>query len=382
MVGPQYVVQFISDNGSNFVSAGNMLVQKYTTMYNTRCAARGIQLLLKDFYEQIPWMKSVVDDAKSIQAYMYRHTIVTALMRKATKGRELKKPCTTRFVSNFLVVQSVVTLENELRFLVASSEWRDLSYSKSREAIVVTGLIQNNVFWSQARECLQALEPLVRALRLVDGDGSAAGYLYQAMELAKVGLQKRSEKDRDKYGYMLTLFEVRRKDNITHPIHAFAASLDPLYMTSPDFKQTMEMKEGMFFLFEKVLKPDENDLFTKQYRDYILKPSSLFNATTYSLMKTCHPRIWWEFCGDSVPTLKKYAIRIPSQPCSSSSCERNWSAFEAAQIKKRNRLSPDMLGMLVYCRMNIMMMQKTDEKMFRDADPVDLSKLAEWPDYE
>ncbi|CAH9085120.1 unnamed protein product, partial [Cuscuta europaea] len=41
-----------------------------------------------------------------------------------------------------------------------------------------------------------------------------------------------------------------------------------------------------------------------------------------------------------------------------------------------------MLGMLVYCRMNIMMMQKTDEKMFRDVDPFDLSKLTEWPDYE
>lgn len=70
--------------------------------------------------------------------------------------------------------------------------------------------------------------------------------------------------------------------------------------------------------------------------------------------------VWWDYCGDCLPQLQKYAIRILSQPCSSSSCERNWSAFEAAQTKKRNRLAPKMLDNLVYVRMNTMMMKKFD----------------------
>ena len=37
---------------------------------------------------------------------------------------------------------------------------------------------------------------------------------------------------------------------------------------------------------------------------------------------------WWDSYGDDYPELKKFAIRILSLTCSSSSCERNWSVFE------------------------------------------------------
>ena len=71
-----------------------------------------------------------------------------------------------------------------------------------------------------------------------------------------------------------------------------------------------------------------------------------------------------------------------SQPCSSSSCERNWSAFEAAQTKKRNRLTPKMLDDLVYVRMNTMMMEKFNTLEARDVEPTDLDKLNELPEYD
>lgn len=43
---------------------------------------------------------------------------------------------------------------------------------------------------------------------------------------------------------------------------------------------------------------------------------------------TMHPAEWWEMYGDYTPELKKFAIRVLSLTCSSSGCERNWSAFE------------------------------------------------------
>jgi len=47
---------------------------------------------------------------------------------------------------------------------------------------------------------------------------------------------------------------------------------------------------------------------------------------------------WWENYGSTVPILQKMAIRVLSQTCSSSGCERNWSVFEKIHTKKRNRL--------------------------------------------
>ena len=40
------------------------------------------------------------------------------------------------------------------------------------------------------------------------------------------------------------------------------------------------------------------------------------------------PAEWWDAYGDECPELQKFAIRVLSLTCSSSGCERNWSAFE------------------------------------------------------
>lgn len=37
---------------------------------------------------------------------------------------------------------------------------------------------------------------------------------------------------------------------------------------------------------------------------------------------------WWESYGDAHPELQNFTIRVLSLTCSSSGCERNWSAFE------------------------------------------------------
>ena len=90
-----------------------MLVEKYPTIHKTKCASHGIQLLFKYIYVEVECLWHTVDDAKSIQSYMYRHQIIIALMREAASRKELKKPCGTRLASNFLVVKSIVDVENE-----------------------------------------------------------------------------------------------------------------------------------------------------------------------------------------------------------------------------------------------------------------------------
>ncbi|KAL0003982.1 hypothetical protein SO802_011543 [Lithocarpus litseifolius] len=367
-IGSNHVVQFITDNATNFESVGDMLIGKYPHLYKTRCAAHGIQLLLKDIYEEVNRVQ--------------KHTIVLSLMRAHTNNKNLKHPCTTRFASNFLMLQSILNVESKLRLLVASSDWRGLDYSKKDIAKEVTNIIQSTKFWSQGHEVLLVLEPLVRVLRLVNGDGSTAGYLYEAMERAKEAIQQRCGNNQEKYIWMWELFEGRRTQNIIHPIHSVAAFLNPAYMYSGTFTENREMKEGTSLILENLVALEEKIEFMGQVQLYRMKLSSLFTKTTMTMLKTCHPRIWWDYCGDSLPVLKKYAIRILSQPCSSSSCERNWSAFEAAQTKKRNRLTPKMLDDFVYVRMNTMMMEKFNTLEARDVEPIDLDKLNELPEHE
>lgn len=47
-IGAEHVVQFVTDNDTNFESAGDMLIGQYPRMCKTRCDVHGVQLLLKD----------------------------------------------------------------------------------------------------------------------------------------------------------------------------------------------------------------------------------------------------------------------------------------------------------------------------------------------
>lgn len=67
---------------------------------------------------------------------------------------------------------------------------------------------------------------------------------------------------------------------------------------------------------------------------------------------------WWESYGCGAPNLQKLAIRVLSQTCSSSGCERNWSVFEHIHSKKRNRLEHQKLNDLVYVRYNLRLQQR------------------------
>ncbi|KAI3896951.1 hypothetical protein MKX03_026710, partial [Papaver bracteatum] len=87
--------------------------------------------------------------------------------------------------------------------------------------------------------------------------------------------------------------------------------------------------------------------------------------------------VWWEANGSYVPLLKRVAVRLLSQPCSASPCERNWSAFDAAQTKKRNRLTPGMLEDLVYIRVNSLMLKNSVNFELQDRKPISLENLME-----
>ncbi|XP_059635475.1 uncharacterized protein LOC132277655 [Cornus florida] len=290
-IGPNHVVQSITDNASNFESAGDMFMGKYPRMYKTRCAAHGIQLLLKDIYSEVLWIHDIIDYAKLIVTYLYKHTIILSLMREHTNHKELKHPCATRFASNFLIVQSILEVEDGLRLLVASSEWRGLDYNKRGIGLKVASIIQSVEFWSKGKEVIQTLEPLIRVLRLVDGDGSTAGYLYEVMERAKETIKQRCCINQANYMQIWVVFEKWRIENVIHPIHAAAAFLNPAFMCSEDFRENHEMKDGIDFMLGNFIIEEEKEDFIRELQFYRMKTTTLFTNTTKTMLKTSHPQL-------------------------------------------------------------------------------------------
>jgi hypothetical protein len=101
-IGLHNVVQIITDNATNYVATGRLLMKRYHSLFWTPCIAHCIDLMLEDM-GKTSFIKEVTDQTRSVPKFIYNHTFVLSLMRRHTKNRELWCPAITRFATNSLL---------------------------------------------------------------------------------------------------------------------------------------------------------------------------------------------------------------------------------------------------------------------------------------
>ncbi|XP_070046012.1 uncharacterized protein [Nicotiana tomentosiformis] len=131
-IGKKNIVQVVTDNASENVSAGKMMEAMYPHIYWTPCGSHCINLML------------------------------VAYSRKTHM------------------------LQKNLRNLVLSNEWKDNSYAKEAAGKETAKIFISPSFWNDVVRALKVGGPLIRVLRMVDGEKKLSmGYLYEAMDRAK-----------------------------------------------------------------------------------------------------------------------------------------------------------------------------------------------------
>ncbi|XP_043725959.1 uncharacterized protein LOC122672563 [Telopea speciosissima] len=304
------------------------------------------------------WVQEIFYEAKGLIDYFYRSVIVLQLMRQFT-DRDLKYPCKIRFASNFLMLQSIVEVEEKLRLLVASAEWRGLRNSRSFEASRVLNTIQRESFWIESKEILMFMEPIVRVFRFVDGDGLTSGYLYEAMERARRVLEQLKETD-NRYEQILKIFDKRRDENSLSQIHYAAAILNIAYYCGPRFKKNLKFKEATEFIGDTLVPQAERGDFYEQLASYQMKSSLIFSSSAMIMMEKCRP-----------------PNHVVLQPV------REIEVLEMLhKQKKRNRLSAEILVDLVYVRMKSLMMEKKATLEQKNMLPINLDNISVYYDDE
>ena len=129
------------------------------------------------------------------------------------------------------------------------------------------------------------------------------------------------------------IIDERWESQLHRPLHAAAYYLNPYFHYSPSFKDDYDVKEGLYNCFSRLV-PDRNTR-TKIDRQLVEfhNARGLFGLdSARDNRDKMAPADWWDAYGDGCPELKRLAIRILSLTCSSSGCERNWSAFEMVRI--------------------------------------------------
>ncbi|XP_004300713.1 PREDICTED: uncharacterized protein LOC101309161 [Fragaria vesca subsp. vesca] len=380
-VGVEDVVQIITDTSSSYIYAGRLLMGKYSSLFWSPCASYCINKILEDIGKQ-EWVCIVLEEARTITNFIGSHGWTLSMMRKFAGGRELVRPKINRFVTNFLNLRSIVIQEDNIKHMFSHPEWVSSASSRRPEAQAVKSLLYVERFWQHAQEAVTIAEPLVKILRIVDGDMPAMGYIYEGIESAKIAIKTYYKGIEEKYMPIWDIIDRRWSMQLHSSLHAAAASLNPSIFYNPNFKIDSRMRNGFQETMLRMASTHEDKMeITKEHPVYVTAQGAL--GSDFAIMgRTLNaPGDWWAGYGYEIPTLQRYALRILSQPCSSHWCCWNWSTFESIHAKKHSRTEPENFDDLVFVHCNLWLQSISQN---RDAkckpivfDEIDVS--SEWP---
>ncbi|XP_077249199.1 uncharacterized protein LOC143888647 [Tasmannia lanceolata] len=374
VVGRENVVQIVTDNGSNYKKAGQKIMSKYQISW-TPCAAHCIDLMLKDIGKK-KTVKKVVDEARSVTNFLYNHGYILSIMRNMCGG-DLVRPGLTRFATNYIALQSMLDKKVGLKQLFSSNEWNEYKESRSVAGKRAEEIVGKPSFWDQCRTVVGILEPIVKVLRMLDGDKKPTmGSLYHAIRLMKEAIK--AVAPRSYQGYH-TIIDNRWTNMLLHPLHSAAYYLNPKYQYTQQLATRADLIEDLQIVVAK-LEPDASAEATalgeiKMFRDAL---GSFGRPAGIAGRHKTLPAEWWVLYGGNAPNLRKIAIKVLSQTASSSGCERNWSTFNLIHSKRRNRLGHENLQKLVYVHYNTRLRMKhtsIEENLEDYTDPIDLTDI-------
>ncbi|KAH0640024.1 hypothetical protein KY290_037314 [Solanum tuberosum] len=226
-IGPENGVQIVTDNASENVKAGSMMMGAYPHIYWTPCAAHCINLMFGDIFKVKPYA-SVFKKAIRIHSYISQRPLLLNLMRKFTKERNLVKLAKTRFATAFLTLRAMYIQRKNLRTLVLSTEWTSSKFAKETFGKDVANLIISAHFWDDVVRALTVCGPLTKVLRLVDGEKKPPmGYIYEAMDRAKETIERGFRGIKKQYEKVFGIIYTRWSDQIHRPLHAAGHVLNP-----------------------------------------------------------------------------------------------------------------------------------------------------------
>ncbi|KAL5759938.1 hypothetical protein ACOSQ2_018776 [Xanthoceras sorbifolium] len=275
-VGPKNVVQVVTDNATNNMAAAKLLKEKRPLIFWTSCATHTINLMLESI-GKLQKFKKTIEQAKNFTIFIYAHHKTLSLMRSFTKKRDIVRPGVTRFASSFLTLQSMMEKKSQLKAMFCSELWDQCKWSNTTKGQKAYATVMSTSFWNGVTTCLKVFAPLVKVLRLVDGDkkpamGFVYGELLQAKEDIKVAL---NNVDRN-YKPIIDIIDARIKGRLDSSLHLAAYFLNPYYCyKDTTIKDKVDVNVAMFECVEAIYSTDnyhiQDTIANTEIRKYKMK---------------------------------------------------------------------------------------------------------------
>ena len=189
-IGPQKVVQVITDNAAACKATGHIVEEKFRHIFWTPCVVHTLNLSLKnicapsthprydDIMEQCGWISRVSSDASFIKNFIMNHEMRLSMYNNHCKLK-LLSVADTCFASTIVMLKRFKTIKRGLKQLVISEEWEMYKEDDVVKAKEVKDKILNEDFWMDVDYILSFTAPMYEMLRLDDTDKPCLHNIYE-----------------------------------------------------------------------------------------------------------------------------------------------------------------------------------------------------------
>ncbi|GJP55412.1 hypothetical protein CLOM_g14368 [Closterium sp. NIES-68] len=377
-VGPENVVAFCMDGGSNYAAACRILIAEHPHIEHVPCATHVLDLLMEDI-GRMAWAKEVVEKANIITSFVRKHHLTRNYMRsdkvEGGKGKQVLKPAGTRFGTQFISVSRLCEVRMSLTQLVLSEEWaRFADGGRKPGSEAFSAAILDSDWWTKALQFVNLMRLPFMAMRATDSSAKGMmGRMYDLMLQLTVDVDEKLEEARLEGLTAADANAIRRMvkrrwdGSMACPLHVVGRILNPANQEEGIFPSDMEctrvfkafiarhyedkefMRDGEPIRATLVMQ-DGLDAFITLKGSFGL-PTAIADRAAVKEGRQSMAR-WWQWHGSDYPELAALACRVLSQPVSAAACERNWAVWEAVHTAKRNRLGAEKCRDLVYVSHN------------------------------
>ncbi|XP_058202971.1 uncharacterized protein LOC131317432 [Rhododendron vialii] len=269
-IGEGNMVQVVTDSAAANVAAGRLLEAKRPHLFWSPCAVHCLDLMLEDIFK-LPNLKTTWERAIMIHGYIYNQPSLLNMMRQFTQRKELFKPAKTRFATAFLTLQRVYEQKGNLRKMFTSEKWTNSKWAKEQGGKHVEKVMLMASFWRNVLLALKFASPLVKVLRLVDGEVKPPmGYIYEAMDRAKETIANSFNQNKEIYDEVFKIIDKKWESQLHRPLHAAGFYLNPeFFYKDPEVCKVPEVIGGLYKCITKLIpNNDTQDLVCADLMKY------------------------------------------------------------------------------------------------------------------
>ncbi|XP_057418592.1 uncharacterized protein LOC130712795 [Lotus japonicus] len=297
-------------------------------------------------YKECSWIFEIADAARLIKNFIMNHSKRLFMFNQFVRLK-LLAVADTRFASTLIMLKRLRDFKHGLLSMVIDEQWSSYQEDDPVRATFVKETILKDSWWKEVDYILSFTNPIYDMLRACDTDESTFHLVYEKwdcmIEQVKVAIFQHEGKGLDEYSSFCEV-AIAEVPNRVPPHKDNEICIGRMQCVRRYFQDARERNEAFQEFYNFSTGAEGLDRFDCLQDRWDLKP-----------------KVWRITYGAALPKLQTIALKLFSQPSSSSSTERNWSTYSFIHSLKRNKLHFTRAQDLVFIHTNLRLLSRKSQ---------------------